>query len=570
VSNQADKSARIIGYFSMEIGINEKIPSYSGGLGVLAGDTIKSFADMAVPVVAVTLLSGKGYFKQEIKNGEQIEHTVDWNPGSLLELTEKRVVIKLENRKVNIRSWQLIVNGSTGFNVPVIFLDTNVPENYEQDRHITDFLYGGDNIYRIKQEAVLGIGGFRMLEALGYTNIRKYHLNEGHAAFLVIELLKRYHNPLAVDVNKRYDISSVKEKCVFTTHTPVPAGHDQFNIEDIYSILGEDILEKDYLLKFCHEDKLNMTLLALSNAKYINGVAETHKEVSRSMFPGYAIDSITNGVHSDTWTCNEFKSLYDNHIPGWRIDPFHLRYALSISRKEIWEAHLAAKKKLIDYVNSVSKLGFEYDVFTLGFARRSTQYKRLDLLFMDLVELRSINKQTKLQIIMAGKAHPKDAGGKEIIKKLHNLITELKDDIKIVYLADYNIGCAKIIVSGVDVWLNTPRRPLEASGTSGMKASHNAVPNLSILDGWWVEGHVENVTGWSIGKKNTDPSQTEEEIDKEDALDLYIKLKEIVLPMFYNDWDKWTEIMRHSVAFNASFFNTHRMVYQYVLNSYFH
>ncbi len=572
LEKQDDKNIRSIAYFSMEIGIENSIPTYSGGLGILAGDTIKSYADLVVPVVAVSIISRNGYFRQNInKDGEQKEAPVNWHPESFLKRMPETIKVDIEGREVHVQAWELMVKGITGFFVPVYFLDTDLSQNREDDRKITDDLYGGDSRYRIKQEAVLGIAGIRMLDKLGYTNLKKYHMNEGHSAFLTLELLRQTKKP-SDDVLDMYDVVQVKKKCVFTTHTPVPAGHDQFLKEDVESIIGENFLEKDFMKDYFVEGKLNMTMLAFLNSEYVNGVAMRHREVSRTMFPGFRIDSITNGVHSATWTSEEFKTLYDKHIPGWRQDPFNLRYVLSISRMEIWEAHLEAKKKLIDYVNAETKIGMDYNTFTIGFARRSTPYKRLELFFREINTLLDIHENVgNFQVVLAGKAHPHDSLGKETIKRVHDIMKKLEGKIKVVYLENYDMEMAKFIVSGVDLWLNTPRRPMEASGTSGMKAAHNGIPSFSVLDGWWVEGHVENVTGWSIGPHWKEGEFKEDYAsDEEDSKELYFKLREIIIPMFYKDWDKWTEIMRHAISFNASFFNTHRMAHQYVLNSYFH
>jgi starch phosphorylase len=555
IEKKNEKSIRSIAYFSMEVGLNEKFSSYSGGLGILAGDSIKTFADLIVPVVAVTLVSSKGYFRQNIVEGKQIENTDEWHPEQYLRIAKEKVCVEIDGRKVFIKAWEYDVEGLQGFSVPLYLLDTDLEENSPEDRRITDRLYGGDKDYRIKQEIVLGIGGVKILDALGYNEIKKYHMNEGHAAFLVLELLKRY-NPV-----------EVKKRCVFTTHTPVPAGHDTFEIEKVKEILGSGYEIKD---SFIYEGKVNMTIIGLNHSEYINGVALMHREISRSMFPGYPIDSITNGVHSMTWTCPEFRQLYDKHIPGWKIDPFNLRYALSISRKEIWDSHLAVKKRMIDHINSLDNYGFDPSVFTIGFARRSTPYKRLDLFFHDSEKLMDIWKHVgEFQVVIAGKAHPNDQDGKDMIHKINDIIKCFFGKIKIVYLENYNIELGKLLTSGTDLWLNTPRRPMEASGTSGMKAAHNGIPQLSVLDGWWVEGHIENVTGWSIGKKYRKGEELHPDVDDLDAEELYLKLRETIIPMFYKDWDKWTEVMRHAIAYNASFFNTHRMVHQYVLNSYF-
>ena len=542
---------RKIAYFSMEIGIDSRIHTYSGGLGILAGDTIRSCADLKVPIVCVTLLYEKGYFYQKLdEQGNQKEFPVQWSPRDTLKPLPKRVTVQIENRSVAIRAWQYDVRGITGYSVPIIFLDTDIEENSEFDRSINDFLYGGDQRYRLAQEIVLGIGGVRMFKELGYTGIKKYHMNEGHASLLTLELLSRMNG----------DSDAVRQLCIFTTHTPVPAGHDQFPYELVKSVLG-DFISLETLKRYAGLDKLNMTLLALNLSKYINGVAKRHGEVSREMFPGYPIDSITNGIHSYTWSHPSFKGLYDRYIPGWAGDPFSLRYAISIPQEEIWQAHLEAKKELIDYVNKEANSGLDYETFTVGFARRATLYKRMDLVFSDINRLRSIcEKRGKIQFIFSGKSHPQDWQGKELIRKVFEFSRQLKDKMKIVYLGNYDMDIAKALVSGVDLWLNTPKRPNEASGTSGMKAAHNGVPSLSVLDGWWIEGCIEGITGWSIGSKAVND-------DQGDAEDLYRKLEEII-SIFYKDRDSWAQVMRSAISFNASFFNTHRMVQQYGLNAY--
>lgn len=556
-----ERKDRKIAYLSMEIGIDPRIPTYSGGLGVLAGDTLKSCADLKVPMVAVTLLYEKGYFYQKLDNqGNQQELPVQWNPKDFLKPLPNKVSVQIENRTVNIGAWQYEVLGITGYSIPIIFLDTDLKENSEFDRSLNDYLYGGDQRYRLAQEIILGIGGVRMLRSLGYTGIKKYHMNEGHASLLTLELL----NDRERKVEPIWDFEQVRNLCVFTTHTPVPAGHDQFSYDLVKSVLG-DFVPFDILKMLAGQERLNMTLLALNLSRYINGVAKKHGEISQSMFPGYPIDSITNGVHSYTWTSDSFRKLYDKFIPGWASDPFSLRYALSIPKKEIWQAHIEAKKMLIDYINKETNAGFDYEIFTIGFARRAAVYKRADLLFSDLNRLIDISHNIgKIQFVFAGKAHPQDYLGKELIKSILFNINQLKDQIKIVYLENYDMELGKLLTSGVDLWLNTPQRPNEASGTSGMKAAHNGVPHFSVLDGWWVEGHIEGITGWSIGPKSTDTTYD----SKEETKELYEKLEKIIVPLYYKEQDRWIEIMQHSIAINASFFNTHRMVQQYVLNSY--
>jgi starch phosphorylase len=562
--NKEDLEKRKIAYFTMEVGLEPKMPTYSGGLGVLAGDTIKSCADLGVPLIAVTLLNEKGYFAQRLdREGNQTESPVEWHKEEFLTLLPEKTSVHIESREVKIQVWEYVIKGISGATVPVYFLDTNLPENSEYDRTLTSFLYGGDQWYRLCQEIILGIGGLRTIEAIGYKNIEKYHMNEGHASILTLGLLERTKKDGEVDIYKKYDLESVRNKCIFTTHTPVAAGHDRFPLDLVKRALRSDLpFEMPDI--FIRDNEMNMTLIALNLSKYINGVAKKHGEVTREMFPGYVIDSITNGIHLLTWVAPAFKRLYDKYIPGWQSDYFSLRYALSIPKEEIFQAHLEAKKELIDYINAYTGIGMDYDTFTIGFARRATAYKRADLLLSDINRLVQINdKAGRIQIIYAGKAHPKDECGKELIRRIFAKIKELKSKIKIVYLENYDMELGKLIASGSDLWLNNPLPPQEASGTSGMKACLNGVPNLSILDGWWIEGCIENVTGWAIGstqKHNTDSTQ--------DAHDLYQKLEKIIIPMFYQEKDKWLEVMRHAIALNASFFNTQRMVQEYVLNAY--
>lgn len=557
-----------VAYFSMEIGLDVGMPTYSGGLGVLAGDTIRAAADLKVPMVAVTLLYRKGYFHQRLDaTGWQREEPAEWVVGDFLEEMPQRASVTVEGRTVCLRPWRYEVSGVGGFKVAVYFLDADLPENSEWDRTLTHFLYGGDQHYRLCQEVVLGVGGVRMLRALGYESIGRFHLNEGHASLLTLELLEEAAKQAGRQAITQDDIAAVKERCIFTTHTPVPAGHDQFPMDLVSRVLGRrEVFEMTDA--FCCGDLLNMTYLALNLSHYVNGVAKRHGEVSRQMFTRYAIDSITNGVHAATWVAKPFQELYDRYIPGWRQDNFSLRYALSVPKQEVWAAHTQAKKRLIQYVNRESNAGMDVDHLTVGFARRATAYKRGDLLFTDVERLKSLSaKIIPLQVVYAGKAHPQDQGGKEIIRRIFQVKESLKPALKIAYLENYDLELAKLMTSGVDIWLNTPQPPLEASGTSGMKAALNGVPSLSVLDGWWIEGHIEGVTGWAIGEdgrgmgESNDPSS--------DASSLYDKLEQAIAPLFAHDRDRFIEIMLHAIALNGSFFNTHRMVQQYVLNAYF-
>lgn len=552
-----------IAYFSMEIGLRSDLHTYSGGLGVLAGDTIKSAADLNLPMVAVTLLTKKGYFRQELDtHGWQTEIADEFDPQQFMTPLEERAVVYVEGREVVVGAWLYIQKSATGGTIPIFFLDTDFSVNAPQDRGITHHLYGGDKEYRLKQEIILGIGGTRMLERLEF-QIRKYHMNEGHSSLLILELLKRYKKDVEMvwDEALVWDVEKVRSLCVFTTHTPVAAGHDKFSYDIVQRIM-EEIIPLGAVKLFAGEENLNLTLLALNLSDYINGVAKKHGEVSKVMFPGYAIKAITNGVHSFTWTCNSFKRIYDKYLPGWANEPEIFVRVGRIPDDELWEAHMEAKRHLIDYVNRVTQAGMNYDTFTIGFARRATAYKRADLLFTDIDRLSRI-AGGRLQIVYAGKAHPQDESGKKLIQRIFEVKEQLKDKIRIIFLENYDMDIALKITSGVDLWLNTPLRPLEASGTSGMKATHNGVPNFSVLDGWWIEGHIEGFTGWAIGPG---PDVTAE--PARDADDLYYKLESIILPAFYNEGKVWIRIMQNAIGKNAYYFNSHRMMRRYVTEAY--
>jgi starch phosphorylase len=493
---------RKIAYFSMEIGLDAAMPTYSGGLGVLAGDTVRSAADLRVPMVAVTLLYRKGYFYQRLDpSGWQREEPALWAVEDFLTELPERVSISIEGRTVQLRAWTRNVVGQDGdFRVPGILLDSDLPENSDADRTLTHYLYGGDARYRFCQEVVLGIGGIKMLRALGYTGIERYHLNEGHAACLALQLLDERLQASRRTEATSEDLEGVRARCVFTTHTPVPAGHDKFPLDLVRCVLGDmPALANPGLYE--SDGQLNMTYLALHLSRFVNGVARRHGEVAGKMFPQFHIDAITNGVHAPTWTSPPFQNLFDRHLPSWRTDAFSLRAAGSLSADEIWTAHQEAKDLLIHFVNREDNAGMDLDAFTIGFARRAATYKRAGLLFHDVEWLRRIAKEVGgLQIVFAGKAHPHDAHGKELIQSLFRAREALHPTIRISYLENYDMEVGRLITSGVDLWLNTPQAPLEASGTSGMKAALNGVPSLSIPDGWWVEGCVEGVTGWAIGE----------------------------------------------------------------------
>ena len=552
-----------IAYFSMELALESAMPTYAGGLGVLAGDTLRSAADLGVLMVAVSLLYRKGHFYQRLDGeGRQHEEPVVWVPEDFLQRADATVEVEVEGRVVKVAAWSYQVSGVSNSTVPVFLLDTDLPENNPYDRSVTDYLYGGDQRYRLCQEVVLGIGGLRMLRALGFDSEASFHMNEGHSALLGLEL---FFEELASRPNDRERaLERVRRKCVFTTHTPVPAGHDQFPIEVARRILGERHIEALRNLGCC-ADGLNMTLVALSLSHYVNGVTQRHGRISRSMFPGYPIGSITNGVHSATWTSPPFHMLYDRHIKDWRRDSFSLRYALGIPLVEIGQAHSEAKGHLIELVNERTNMGFDTRAFTIGSARRMASYKRPTLLFHDLERLRQIAARCgKLQLVLGGKAHPQDFEAKALIQQIVHWSEILGPQILVAYLPSYDLAFAKMIAAGVDLWLNTPKPPYEASGTSGMKAAHNGVPSLSVFDGWWLEGHIEGVTGWGIGPRERGGGRS----DAEDAADLYRALEETILPTYHEQPEHWTEIMRATIAFNASFFNAQRMLEEYMLLAY--
>ncbi len=568
------------------------MPSYSGGLGVLAGDTIRAAADLRLPMVAVSLLYRKGYFTQRLaEDGSQTEEPVAWRVEDFLTEEPARASVPIENRRVELRCWRYSVKGVHGFEVPVYFLDADLPSNTEFDRNLTGSLYGGDSYYRLCQEVILGVGGVRMLRALGYSDLTRFHMNEGHAALLSLELLGEEAQKAGRTSIRGEDIQRVREKCVFTTHTPVPAGHDRFPVEYLTRVFPEqtnffdlsDASAADLVKRILQAEQtvsglldaarsgasVNMTQLALNLSTYVNGVAKQHGETSRQMFPEVPIHAITNGVHAGTWTCPAFQQLFDRYIPSWREDNFSLRSALGLPAEDVWSAHLIAKHELLEEVRKKTGLHLDPEIFTIGFARRATGYKRADLILSDLDRLRQIAKDAgHFQIIYAGKAHPNDAGGKDIIRRIYKAKKALRKNVSTVFLDDYNLELGAKMTSGVDLWLNTPQFPLEASGTSGMKAALNGVPSLSILDGWWVEGHIEGVTGWSIGESRRGSGNGSETDNQAEAESLYSKLESVILPLYYGERHKFLEVMQHAIAINGSFFNTQRMVQQYITDAY--
>jgi starch phosphorylase len=554
-----------IAYFSMEIAADPAWPTYSGGLGVLAGDMLRSAADRNLPFVGVTLLPRRGYFRQHLDaEGRQTEEPESWQPETVFERLDQVISINLNGREVKVRAWRHAIAGVTGDRVPIYFLDVDFGENPPWERTLTGTLYGGDETYRLCQEAILGIGGIRFLRALGYKGISRFHLNEGHSALLSLALLEEESGNRNLSEVTAEDVENVRQKCVFTTHTPVPAAFDQFPLELATRVLGQDRVRALVQTGCCPMGRLNMTYLGLRFSRYVNGVAMHHGEISQSMFPNYPVHAITNGVHAATWTSAAFRELYDRHIPEWRTDNLYLRYAIGLPLEEIQQAHGRAKRELLQSIAQATGVRLSENAATLGFARRAAEYKRADLIFSDLNRLRAIREKSgPFQIVFGGKAHPKDDAGKAVIRKVFEAAAALRESIPVVYVENYDMRWGGLFTAGVDLWLNTPHRPFEASGTSGMKAAMNGIPSLSVRDGWWAEGHFEGTTGWSIGYEE-DPERHDIEIES-----FYNKLEQAILPMYYLQPLAYAQVMRSAIALNGSFFNTQRMLSQYISNAYY-
>lgn len=554
-------------YFSMEFYAHPSIPTYTGGLGILAGDTIRAAADLGLSAVGITLLHRKGYFHQRLDaGGNQSEADASWSPEEFLEKLPLRVLVSLAGRQVQVQAWRYLVRSASGHSVPVYFLDAALPENSPWDQGLTGQLYGGDARYRLGQEAILGFAGVAMLRALGHRAVEAYHMNEGHSALVTLALLEEQTWGRGLHATEPADRDAVSRHCVFTTHTPLPAGNDEFPIDLTREVLGGE--RADFLIKYQgdYHHALNMTNLALSFSRYVNGVSMRHEETTRNIFSNHHIDAVTNGVHALTWTSPPFRRLYDRFIPEWRWDNLYLKYAIRIPLDEIWKAHIEAKQALLAEVARRSGIRLDPGVMTIGFARRTTGYKRHDLFFHDLERLRQmVARGWRLQMVYGGKAHPRDEEGKSLIRKVFGAARALENCIPVVYLEEYGVALAEYVCSGVDLWLNTPQKPQEASGTSGMKAALNGVPTFSILDGWWIEGHIEGVTGWSIGDGWQSAANAETEVAS-----LYDKLEKVILPMYYQKPEQFASIMRSAISLNGSYFNTQRMVTQYLQNAYRH
>ena len=553
-----------IAYFSMEIALRPEIHTYAGGLGVLSGDTARSAADLELPMVFVSLVSRMGYVRQEIDaEGRQVTRPNPWMPDKFTDRLDAMVAVRIEGREVWIRPWLYRLVCPLGYSIPVLLLDTDLEQNSPEDREITDHLYGGGDAYRLKQEIVLGIGGARMLQALGF-DIKTYHLNEGHAALLTLHLLRQSRQP-DEDVGpgeSPNDPAQVRERCIFTTHTPVGAAFDKFSYPLVQRLL-DDYIKIDEIKPFAGPDHLNMTRLALRLSGRINGVSERHAETTSRIFPGYRVRAITNGVHAPTWTHASLAKLYQAKFPHWAHEPEVLARADQLEDDAVWSAHQDAKRDLIAQVDGASTFTLRPEVPLIGFARRMTQYKRPGLLFSDMARLAAIARKRPFQVVFAGIAHPSDIPGQGLIEEINHHIRQLGDTVPVVFLPNYDTRIAASLVSGVDIWLNTPLPPMEASGTSGMKAALNGVLNLSVLDGWWVEGCIEGVTGWAIGDDDGGSDK-----HTNDPADLYRKLDHVVLPLYYDDRARWVWMMKQSISKIGSYYNSTRMMRRYATEAY--
>jgi len=558
--NEDMKNSTQVAYISMEIAIDSNIPTYSGGLGVLSGDTVRAAADLELPMVGLCLCYSSGYFYQFFNEfGEQKEKEIEWNFWYEFEKVDKPIKIKIENKEVLVSAWLYRVIGQSGHVLPIYLLTTDVEGNEDWMKEMTGSLYDSTSRWnRIVQEMILGIGGVKLLNSLGYNNIKTYHLNEGHGSFSIVEL----HNMLNGDLDK------VREKVVFTTHTPVPAGHDRFD-QDLVNKVFKDRMPPEIRKIADDKGQFNMTFLGMELSRYRNGVAKKHGQISRKMFPQYEVDSITNGIHLPSWVSLPFQRIFDKKWPNWKAKPTLLQNAIELDELDIFDAHIENKFNLISYQKGHSWNLLDEELLTIGFARRFATYKRATLIFHDIERLGKICKD-KIQFIFAGKAHPKDTMGKDYIKKIYESGEYLYDNygVKIVMLENYNMDLAHLMVSGCDVWLNTPERYREASGTSGMKASLNGVLNFSVQDGWWLEGYRKNsMAGWGIGPNDSNPDDPGVSNSWDiDSKVIYETLENEIIPTYMNH-DEWLFRSKNAISL-AAYFNTNRMMKDYAKKAY--
>jgi len=532
-----------VAYFSMEFALDPAIPNYAGGLGVLATDLMRSAADLELPVIGLSLI----YHQDD--DPKKAFPLADY-----FEKCEPKVTIHIEGRAVQIQGWRYEIVGQSGHKVPIYFLDSFVPENASWDRDLTKSLYDNNQYTRLCQEAILGMGGVRFLRAMGHHDIDTFHMNEGHASFLTFERLKEEGGDEVV----------VKKSCAFTTHTPIPAGHDRFPYKLVNQVLGDMVPEN--IKKLASEPELHTTHLAMNMSRMTNGVSQKHAEVCEKMFPDHDFLAVTNGIHLASWAGEGTVTLLDQHVEGWQKIPHLLKNALELPDDAFKMAKDKNKKALVEYINHHESYlihpthglekedYFDENTLTMTFSRRFVPYKRPLLLFKDLDRLRDIGYQ-KLQIIYSGVCHPGDDYCNGVMGELYSLQRQLRGQVKIAVLPDRNIHLSKILAAGSDVWLNTPEPPMEACGTSGMKAALNGNLNFSTLDGWWIEAmRMDHEAGWSTG---CDCSGH----DAFDCEDLYIKLEEI-LNLYYNDPSAWLQKCKRSMAL-AGYFNTHRNILEY-------
>ncbi|OGK61385.1 hypothetical protein A3G65_01565 [Candidatus Roizmanbacteria bacterium RIFCSPLOWO2_12_FULL_37_7b] len=558
------KSSIDVAYFSMEMMLESDIPIYAGGLGVLAGDLLRSCADLKVPAVGMSLVYSGTVFAQMIEpDGSQQFKEVDWRKLDQLTRLPEKIVMKINGRDVSIACWRYDIVGFDGFVVPIYFLDTDFYENDDWSRLITRNLYAQQGDLRIAQEVVLGIGGVKMLRKLGYNNIKTYHMNEGHCSFVALELL----------AENEYKDDKVRKLCSFTTHTPIPEGHDVFDYDLAYQIAGDYL--PWHIKDLASADRLHMTKLGMSLSKTKLAVSKKHEKVSNHILPGYDIKSVTNGIHHRTWISPYLQDLYEKYIPGSLKDPSKLKNSETlIPDDELWRAHLESKRELLHYVNKhLTSIDtrqerenpnpadcFDENILTIAMARRPVEYKRPLLFYHDLERLMRIGKG-KIQIIQCGKSHFADEISQKIVHEIIRISKKCRTAIKVVYLENYSPRIARFLVAGTDIWLNTPIQPLEASGTSGMKAAMNGVLNFSVPDGWWIEGYkMRPDAGFVIGEeiKGLD---AEFNNDK-DADSIYEVLEHVIIPTYYNNRKEWTHRMKQAIAL-GSYFNTHRCIREY-------
>lgn len=608
-----ENSNDLIAYFSAEYGLDETVAIYSGGLGVLSGDHLKASSDLGIPLVGIGLLYKRGYFYQKINGYGQQEEIYNDIDTELLPIKcvkdfegkDLLIDVNFPDKKVYLKVWELNVGRNK-----LYLMDSDIDENDDKYKNVTKYLYGGDQEMRIKQEIILGMGGVKLIKALGYTPT-VYHMNEGHSSFLTLQLIKETMEKKQVSFDIAKDI--VSSKTVFTTHTPVPAGNDIFPlslIDKYFNKFWDKIgLTKEQFFRLgmkpnddLNNSGFNMGILALKIAGKKNGVSKLHGAVSRELFGDVwpnvpanesPIEYVTNGVHTCTWLAPTVKKLYNQYLkPYWQdhiTDEDTWNDIYKIPDEELWKIHQSRKEKMIKMVkdstiNRLRQYNYSYDdisemvdkldpnILTIGFARRFATYKRATLIFRDLERITKIfnEKDRPIQIIFAGKAHPQDKDGKDLIRYIHDLSLKPQFKGKIFILENYNVGMSRYLVSGVDVWLNTPRRPMEASGTSGQKAAINGAINFSVLDGWWAEGYNQK-NGWTIGT-NADYKSYDEQ-DDADSKSIYDTLENKIIPMYYEKNEKgyseeWLKIMKNSISSNIGRYSTSRMLQDYTKKMY--